>query len=288
MFLFRGFELFRTVLSVKRLWCHVKGFPPSPSTEDGCKKSRLTAERKRHWWSQIFICEPSTAGLISQKEVSVNHLKHKKKLVENADHVVYACLCWIFFVRCLSLHFYSSVLFDEEMNDPNCQQNVTCIHLHIQRKKHVLYTDSAWRNTCKVRKAILQLSKSKYVDINICTYMCFIFSQYLQKPRHLNHSFLSHVYFPPPISFYPSIFWLQKKLSIPAENNSGKKTYICNPAISTSPPLHTKNITKNDENHDVFCSTLSCQHLAEIPTHENATHPRGDGNHRHLFGRGNS
>lgn len=97
MFLFRGFELFRTVLSVKRLWCHVKGFPPSPSTEDGCKKSRLTAERKRHWWSQIFICEPSTAGLISQKEVSVNHLKHKKKLVENADHVVYACLCWIFF-----------------------------------------------------------------------------------------------------------------------------------------------------------------------------------------------
>lgn len=112
------------------------------------------------------------------------------------------------------------------MNDPNCQQNVTCIYLHIQRKNHVLYTDSAWRNTCKVRKAILQLSKSKYVKI--CTYMCFIFSQYLQKPRHLNHSFLSHVYFPPPTPFYPSIFWLQKKLSIPA-HKSGKKKYICNP-----------------------------------------------------------
>ena len=141
MFLFHGFELFRTVLSVKRLWCHVKGFPPSPATEDGWERSRLTAERKRHWWSQIFICEPSTAGLISQKEVSVNHLKHKKKACSNADHVVYACLCWIIFVRFFSLHVYSSVLFDEEMNDPNCQQNVTCIYLYIQRKKHVLYTD---------------------------------------------------------------------------------------------------------------------------------------------------
>lgn len=106
------------------------------------------------------------------------------------------------------------------MNDPNCQQNVTCIYLHIQRKNHVLYTDSAWRNICKVRKAILQLSKSKYVKI--CTYMCFIFSQYLQKPRHLNHSFHSHVYFPPPISFYPSIFWLQKHFPFQPTNPEKK------------------------------------------------------------------
>lgn len=133
------------------------------------------------------------------------------------------------------------------MNDPNCQQNVTCIYLHIQRKNHVLYTDSAWRNTCKVRKAILQLSKSKYVKI--CTYMCFIFSQYLQKPRHLNHSFLSHVYFPPPIPFYPSIFWLQKNFPFqptnPEKNIHLQSSYIRYNLTTSSPK---KNITKNDEN----------------------------------------
>ena len=166
----------------------------------------------------------------------------QKKACSNADHVVLLIYAGIF----CALHFYSSALFDEEMNDPNCQQNVTCIHLHIQRKKHALYTDSAWRNTCKVRKAILQLSKSKYVDINICTYMCFIFSQYLQKPRHLNHSFLSHVYFPPPISFYPSIFWLQKNFPF-QPTNPEKKIHLQSSYIHLTTSSHTKNITKNDE-----------------------------------------
>ena len=109
------------------------------------------------------------------------------------------------------------------MNDPNCQQNVTCIYLHIQRKKHVLYTDSVWRNTCKVRKAILQSSKSKYVNKYMHTYVFHLFS--ISTKASASSSLISFSCFLPtshPFFFHPS-FGCKKNFPFQPKTTPEKK-----------------------------------------------------------------